>query len=75
MPHETKPVYALESLPELIGERQFKMLCVALGINTDQSLITGEYVAGFIQGAYDRRSQDAAIRRQSSVDQLVEMLG
>lgn len=28
-----RPFYALESLPELIGDRQFKMLCDALGIS------------------------------------------
>jgi hypothetical protein len=33
-----KLYYALESLPELLGERQFKMLCDALDIAEDRFL-------------------------------------
>lgn len=59
--------YSLESLPVLIGERQFKMLCEALGIDeamaearvlrSDQ-FNPGEFAARAIQRASEHRRQE-----------------
>ena len=37
--------YALESLPELIGEQQFRDLCVALGMDTTIQVPNGDDLA------------------------------
>lgn len=40
--------YALESLPELIGEHQFRDLCVAMGMDTQMQVPTGADFAAVV---------------------------
>lgn len=41
--------YALESLPELIGEDQFRDICIALGVETVVQLPSGQDFASIIR--------------------------
>jgi hypothetical protein len=76
VPEQSKPVYALESLPELLGERQFKMLCDALGIQIEPSVLFGELgnlVAQIIQNGAERQRR-SWVESHSLSDELEEML-
>lgn len=47
--------YALESLPELIGEIQFRDLCESVGMDCSLQVPTGEEFAKAIQSSRDHR--------------------
>lgn len=69
--------YALESLPELIGERQFKMLCEALGIHEAMAearvLKSPDFNPGeFAAKAIERRAISLRIDRQTADQQSFE---
>ena len=45
----TTPIYALEELPNLIGDRQYRMLCMALGWPANEANPTGQEFAHGVQ--------------------------
>lgn len=61
------PIYALEELPNLIGERQYKMLCQALHWPVDEiDMPDGEEFARSVQ----RKAFEATQRAIAETDQL-----
>ena len=60
--------YALESIPELIGEQDFKDLCLALGFSEYEPDPTGVDLASRVRGAVIKAHRDEVRRQmQSSV--------
>lgn len=41
--------YALESLPEILGEQQFKDLCTAMGVEPSETTPTGDEFATMVR--------------------------
>jgi hypothetical protein len=64
--------YALESLPELIGENQFRDLCIALGVDTNIQVPTGSDLASIIRSkVLKQHDRMASERRQMQNERLV----
>lgn len=55
--------YALESLPELIGENQFRDLCVALGVDTVVQLPSGSDFVSIIRSKVLRHHAQSVCER------------
>lgn len=54
--------YAIESLPALLGDRQFKLLCTALGLNAHKfnerhRKRAGDVFAEFVEAAATKNSK------------------
>lgn len=73
--------YSLESLPSLIGERQFKILCEALGIDEAMAearvmrsdlFNAGEFAARAIQRASEHRRSQRQREREAQDQVLFE---
>lgn len=53
LPQEIKPIYAIDNLPDLLGWRQFKLLCDAMDIEIPTAfaskILAGSYFASVIE--------------------------
>lgn len=61
--------YALESLPELIGEHQFRDLCIALGMDTTMQVPNGADLADVVRHRVVKHhvQQDRLHRQQNEL--------
>jgi hypothetical protein len=65
LPKDHRPMkYALESLPELIGEQDYADLCLALGVGVTEKP-TGREVAATVRGAVLKQERNLARREIS----------
>lgn len=62
--------YALESIPELIGEHQFRDLCVAMGVETAMQLPSGHDFAEIVATRVLRFHRDRAEQRRRQPELL-----
>jgi hypothetical protein len=73
LPQETKPIYALESLPELIGKRQFEMLCNAMGIEILPDILMGSPIGEYFAMVVERDAIRFRQVRSAEVNALSRM--
>ena len=73
--------YALEALPDLLGKRQFAMLCEALGVDEAMAEARqvsgcrhdpGDFIARAIQRASEHRRATRSVQRESFLSSLLE---
>jgi hypothetical protein len=73
VPDQSKPVYALESLPELLGKRQFEMLCNAMGIEILPDILMGAPIGEYFANVVERDASRFRQKRDAEVDILSTM--
>lgn len=71
----SKMKYALESIPDLIGERQFRDLCIAMGIEIEIQPPSGDEFAQAVSARVVKHHRDHARRQMRSAAEAKERFG